>query len=173
MTLRLELRYYAVKFVVSHNGSSAVSVEIVDDSLYFGDERIFFIYAMLFGKRVIRVEPVSYARESAMRIYTYYRRLAEYFFRIEYIIYFLVLKQSVRMYARSRRIETPAYERRSRRNNVLKFLFEVSGYLRYALRSIPSLLPLREAYSMHIASTGQFPVLSPIPRREQLTDEQP
>ncbi len=41
MTLRLELRYYAVEFVVSHNGSSAVSVEIVDDRFYFGDERIF------------------------------------------------------------------------------------------------------------------------------------
>ena len=42
-----------------------------------------------------------------------------------------------------------------------------------ALRSMPSVVPRRDAYSMAMASSGQLPVRSPMPRMEQLMDEQP
>ena len=40
-------------------------------------------------------------------------------------------------------------------------------------RSIPSVVPRRDAYSIAIASRGQLPVRSPIPSIAQLIPEQP
>ena len=42
-----------------------------------------------------------------------------------------------------------------------------------AVKSMPSSVPRREAYSIAMASSGQLPVRSPMPSSEQLTDEQP
>ena len=42
-----------------------------------------------------------------------------------------------------------------------------------AVKSMPSIVPRKEAYSIAMASKGQLPVRSPMPRREQLTADAP
>jgi len=42
-----------------------------------------------------------------------------------------------------------------------------------AVVSMPSKVPLNEAYSNTMASKGTFPVLSPTPNNVQLTDDAP
>ena len=83
---------YPLKLGVSHYGSAAVLVESVYALLHFHDKRCALVdgYPALV-KTVEAVEPMRYARKSRMCIDGNGGGSVEYFFRIENIVYLLIL----------------------------------------------------------------------------------
>ena len=120
-----------VEFVVAHHAAPAFRVFFIDKFFDLSHDGMGFFYPVVALQIVILVYPIRYAGKTAGIVYGNAHRTVEQFFCIENVVYFFVLEHAVRVNARAGGIETPADERRSRRNNVTYFLFEIFRYVGY------------------------------------------